>query len=66
MIQALLQACPESAQIADVYGRLPLHYAVDKAVLDAEVVLCLLAAFPAGEAGTLSRADSLPQFRGFL
>lgn len=44
----LLAAGPESAETADVYGRLPLHYAVDKAAPDLEVVRCLLRAFPRG------------------
>jgi ankyrin repeat protein len=48
VVQALLAAAPESAQTADVYGRLPLHYAVDKASVDMDVVECLLSAFPAG------------------
>lgn len=48
MIEALLAAAPEGAQTTDVYGRLPLHYAVDKAKPDLAVVEALLAAFPAG------------------
>lgn len=49
VIEALLRAAPEGAKTADVYGRLPLHYAVDKAAPDLEVVSCLLRAFPAGK-----------------
>ena len=46
---SLLEASIESAQITDVYGRLPLHYAVDKLVPDRAVVACLLEAYPEGE-----------------
>ena len=48
LIQALLAAAPECAQVTDVYGRLALHYAVDKPTPNLAVVDCLLAAFPGG------------------
>jgi len=48
LIQALLAAAPDCAQVTDVYGRLALHYAVDKPTPNLAVVDCLLAAFPGG------------------
>ena len=57
LIQALLAAAPECAQVTDVYGRLALHYAVDKPTPNLAVVDCLLAAFPGGKHSHLTCVD---------
>lgn len=46
VIELLLDAYPEGARVVDIFGRLPLHYALENQCIQVEAILALVRVFP--------------------